>query len=73
MKSYCDTYWKVLQGFDDKGILNHFTGNQNDETLQNFIKRKHPKKERGERNKGQVCTKVLASKQPKEGGPEVNH
>jgi hypothetical protein len=43
MKSYCDTEWKVLQGFDDKDILNR---NQNDETLPNFIKRKHPKKER---------------------------
>jgi hypothetical protein len=53
MKSYHDTYWKVLQGFDDKDILNRLTGNQNDETLQNFIKRKHPKKEREKRNKGQ--------------------
>jgi hypothetical protein len=71
MKSYCDTYWKVLQGFDDKGILNHLTGNQNDETLQNFIKRKHPKKERGKVNKGQVPKSRQAK--PKQGGPEGNH
>jgi len=41
-----------LQGFDDKVIHNRLTGNQNDETLPNFIKRKHPKKGREKRNKG---------------------
>jgi hypothetical protein len=54
MKSYCDRYWKVLQGFDDKDILNRLTGNQNDETLQNFIKRKHPKKEREKRQEART-------------------
>jgi hypothetical protein len=37
-------------GFNDKDILNR---NQNDETLPNVIKRKHPKKEREKRIKRQ--------------------
>jgi hypothetical protein len=41
-----------LQGFDDKEILNRLTGNQNDETLPNFIKRKHPKKGREKKTRG---------------------
>jgi hypothetical protein len=38
---------------------------QNDETLPNFIKRKHPKKAREKRNKGQGPKSKQASKQPK--------
>jgi hypothetical protein len=34
-----------------------------DETLPNFIKRKHPRK--GEKNKQEARTKVQVSKQPK--------
>jgi hypothetical protein len=70
MKSYCDTYWKVLQGFDDKDILNRLTGNQNDETLPNFIKRKHPKKDRVKRNKGQRPKSRQASSPNKAGHKE---
>ncbi len=59
-----------MQGFDDKGILNRLTGNQNDETLQNFIKRKHPKKEREKRNKGQGPKSRQASSPNKAGHKE---
>ncbi len=38
----------------------------NDETLPNFIKRKHPTK--GEKNKQRARTKVQAREQPKRGG-----
>jgi hypothetical protein len=38
----------------------------NDETLPNFIKRKHPRK--GEKKKQRASTKVQASKEPKQGG-----
>jgi hypothetical protein len=40
----------------------------NDETLPNFIKRKHPRK--GEKKKQGASTKVQASKQPKRPGPQ---
>jgi hypothetical protein len=40
----------------------------NDETLPNFIKRKHPRK--GEKKKQRARTKVQASKQPKRGVPQ---
>jgi hypothetical protein len=56
-----------LQGFDDKDILNRLTGNQNDETLPKFIKRKHPKKGREKRNKGQG-QKSMQPSSPKEAG-----
>jgi hypothetical protein len=59
-----------LQGFDDKDILNRLTGNQNDETLPNFIKRKHPKKGREKKNNGQGRKSKQASKQLKRGGPQ---
>jgi len=39
-----------------------------DETLPNFIKRKHPRK--GEKKKQGPRTKVKASKQPKRSGPQ---
>jgi hypothetical protein len=39
-----------------------------DETLSNFIKRKHPRK--GEKKKQGARTKVQASKQPKRGPPQ---
>jgi len=42
-----------LQSFGDKDILYRLTGNQNDETQPNFIKRKYPKQEREKRNKWQ--------------------
>jgi hypothetical protein len=38
-----------------------------DDTLQNFIKRKHPKK--GEKKKQRARIKVEARKQPKRGAP----
>jgi hypothetical protein len=40
----------------------------NDETLPNFIKRKHPRK--GEKKKQGARTKVQASKHPKRGRPQ---
>jgi hypothetical protein len=39
-----------------------------DETLPNFVKRKHPRK--GEKKKQWARTKVQASKQPKRGKPQ---
>jgi hypothetical protein len=39
-----------------------------DETLPNFIERKHPRK--GEKRKRGPRTKVRASKQPNKGGPQ---
>jgi hypothetical protein len=55
MKSYCDTYWKDLQCFDDKSIFNRLTGNQNDETPAKLYKkestqRKKEKKETGDKD-----------------------
>jgi len=58
-----------LQDFDDKDILNRLTGNQNDETLPNFIKRKHPKKEREKRNKG-PRPKSRPANSPNKAGPK---
>ncbi len=58
-----------MQGFGDKDILNRLTGNQNDETQPNFIKRKYPKQER-EKKKQVARTKVQARKQPEQCRPQ---
>jgi hypothetical protein len=42
-----------------------------DDTLQNFIKREHPKK--GEKKKQRARAKFEARKQPKRGIPHGNH
>jgi len=51
-----------LHGIQSRDVL------LNDESLPNFIKRKHPRK--GEQKKQGAWTKVQASKQPKRGGPQ---
>jgi hypothetical protein len=48
--------------------LSSYNASFYDETLSNFIKRKHPRK--GEKKKQGTRTKVQASKQPKRGGPQ---
>jgi hypothetical protein len=45
-----------------------FLTTDDDETLPNFIERKHPRK--GEKRKPGAETKVRASKQPNKGGPQ---
>jgi len=47
--------------------INLLPRGQNDETLPNFIKRKHPRK--GEKKKQGARPKVQANKQPKKDGP----
>jgi hypothetical protein len=47
--------------------LSFYNSSFDDETLSNFIKRKHPRK--GEKKKQGTRTKVQVSKQPQKGRP----
>jgi hypothetical protein len=60
-------FWECLH--EVKALMNvDIQRFDQDETLPNFIKRKHPRK--GGKKKQGARTKVQASKHPKRGGPQ---